>query len=51
MGMKLNRFSSIEAHRNIQLVLDKAIKVLVIRVDVVSVVAGDHINLIRLWRS
>jgi hypothetical protein len=51
MGTNLKRFSSIEAHRNIQLVLDIAIKVLVIRVYRVNIVAGDHINLIRLWRS
>lgn len=49
--MKLSRFNSIEAHKNIQLVLDRAIIVLVTRVDKVSVVAGDHINLIRLRRS
>lgn len=50
-GINLRRFNSIEAHKNTQLVLDRAITVLVIRVDRVNIVAGDHINLIKIWRS
>lgn len=48
MGMNLRRLSSIEAQRNIQFVLESAIVVLVIRVVIVNIDAGDHINLIRL---
>lgn len=51
MGMNLRRFNSIEAHKNIQFVLDNAIMALIIKVDRVNAVAGDHINLIKMWRS
>lgn len=51
IGINLKRFNSIEAHKNIQFVLDKAIIVLIIRVDKVNIVAGDHISLIKVRRS
>jgi hypothetical protein len=51
MGINLRRFNSIAAHRRIQFVLDKAIKVLRIRDTDVSIMIGEYIKVIRLWRS
>lgn len=51
IGINLKRFNSMAAHKNIQFVLEIAIIVLVVSVVKVNIVAGDHINLIRLWRS
>lgn len=51
IGMNLRRFSSMAAHKNSQFVLEIAIIVLIISVDEVSIEAGVHKYLIRLWRN
>jgi len=50
IGMNLNKLISIDAHSIIQLVLDIAIKVLVIMVITASIENGIFIVMIKIWR-
>jgi len=51
MGINLKRFNSIAAHRRIQFVLDKAIKVLIIRNIDVSIIIGEYIKVMKIMEE
>jgi hypothetical protein len=50
IGMNLRRFSSMAPHIKIQFVLDRAISVLSIKDTRVSIMIGERMIFIKLWR-
>lgn len=51
IGINLRRFNSIAAHKRIQFVLDKAMRVLTIRDTDVSIIIGEYIKVMKIMEE